>query len=258
VFVVTSMQVLLQSICPATLQAQLLLVQTAPAGQAMLQPPQLALLVVVSTQAVPHWVWLPEQLVLQALLLHTCPVVQAWPQVPQLLESEATQALLQLRVPEPQAQAPFVQVWPLPQALPQAPQFCASVWTFLQVPVQAICPEVHVGPVLGAGLAQPPAVIAVSRTAPRAVKRALCLFMSFLSRRVARPGGTGGADDAAPGRGEGPLIPQSPRARKSETVGRGTWAAARRRARATPRKNSHNLPCLPGLGRGYPRLRPLP
>jgi hypothetical protein len=144
------------------------------------------------------------------------------------------------------------------QLFPQLPQFCESVMTFLQVPLQAIWPELQVGPLPVAGWAQPPAVIAVSKTAPRAIKRALCLFMSFLSRRVARPGGTGGADDAAPGRGEGPLIPQSPRARKSETVGRGTWAAARRRARATPRKNSHNLPCLPGLGRGYPRLRPLP
>ena len=68
--------------------------------QACPQLPQFAALLVVSTQAVPHMVWLPEQVVPQLPLLQTWPFAQAFPQVPQLSPSEATQAPLQLIMPD--------------------------------------------------------------------------------------------------------------------------------------------------------------
>jgi hypothetical protein len=104
------MQAELHSIWPATLQLQLPPLQEAPAWQAMLQPPQLRTSVpFVTTHAVPHWVWPLGQLVPQVLPLQSWPLAQAWPQLPQLLESEGTQALLQLSVPEPHVHVPLLQ-----------------------------------------------------------------------------------------------------------------------------------------------------
>lgn len=42
-----------------------------------------------------------------------------------------------------QVQAPAVQVCPLPQAMPQAPQLAASVCKFLQVPEQLVWPAMQ-------------------------------------------------------------------------------------------------------------------
>jgi hypothetical protein len=69
------------------------------------------------------------------------------PQLPQLLVLEATQEPLQERSPPEQAQAPLVQVLPLPQALPQLPQFWLSVCRLTQAVPHCICPELQDGPV---------------------------------------------------------------------------------------------------------------
>ena len=78
-----------------TLSTQALLAQCWVDPQACPQVPQFAASLVVSTQAVPHSIWLPEQLELQLLLLQTWPVVQVVAQVPQWVASDATQVPLQ-------------------------------------------------------------------------------------------------------------------------------------------------------------------
>jgi len=99
--------------------------QTDPEGHAMPQPPQWYALFVVSTQALPHLVSAAPQLLWQLLPpLQTCPEAHMVPQPPQLLASAGTQV-------SPHAMRPALhwhllawQLWPAPQALPQAPQFC--------------------------------------------------------------------------------------------------------------------------------------
>jgi len=50
--------------------------------------------------------------------------------------------------PLPHAQEPFEQVAPLPQALPQAPQFCESLpFTLMHWPLQFVWPAPQVTPV---------------------------------------------------------------------------------------------------------------
>ena len=63
--------------------------------------------------------------------------LQTTPQVPQFWVSVSvfTQAAPQAVVPLPQVSAthrPAEQAWPLPQAVPQAPQFAGSVWRLAQ------------------------------------------------------------------------------------------------------------------------------
>jgi hypothetical protein len=95
-------------------------------------------------------------------LAQTCVPVQLWPHEPQLLVSWGTHALLQLRSPLPQTQAPLWQVEPLPHTLPQAPQFCESPpMTLMHWPLQSVCPVAQLVP--GAGFAQ----LATKRTQPR-------------------------------------------------------------------------------------------
>jgi len=70
--------------------------QTRPAGQVVPQPPQLSTSVpLVTTQAVPHRVCPPAQVVVQALLLQTSPVWQVVAQPPQWVASGETQVPLQ-------------------------------------------------------------------------------------------------------------------------------------------------------------------
>jgi hypothetical protein len=59
-----------------------------PAGQAFPQEPQLAGLLLRSTQVVPHFVWpLGHAISLQAPLMHCVPAPHTRPQEPQLLGS---------------------------------------------------------------------------------------------------------------------------------------------------------------------------
>jgi len=74
-----------------TLSTQALLAQCWVDPQACEQVPQFAASLVVSTQAVPHSIWLPEQLELQLLLLQTWGLVQVVVQFPQWVASDATQ-----------------------------------------------------------------------------------------------------------------------------------------------------------------------
>ena len=71
-----------------------------------------------------HAVSPAPQLAWQELLLHTCAPAHVVVQLPQWLASEATQAPLQASRPAVHWHWPAWQVWPVPQALPQAPQFC--------------------------------------------------------------------------------------------------------------------------------------
>jgi hypothetical protein len=91
---------LLPPVPVVTLSTQELLAQCWVAVQAMLQLPQFALLLVVSTQLDPHKVWPLAQLELQLLLLQTWPVLQAVEQFPQWVPSDATQEPLQYSCPD--------------------------------------------------------------------------------------------------------------------------------------------------------------
>jgi hypothetical protein len=159
----TFTQAPLHSICPETAQAHAPLMQVDPPEQTVPQPPQLALSVAVSAQAPPgHIVAPPLHMVEQALLLQTWPLGQALVQLPQWVLSEAMQLLLQLSRPALQTQEPAWQLMPLPQDLPQVPQFCVVV-TSVQTPLQLIwpapqltpVPPVPLGGVLDVGVAQP-------------------------------------------------------------------------------------------------------
>jgi hypothetical protein len=113
-----------QSICPDVEQPHTPPLQTEPAGHALPHAPQLSALFIVFTHAPPeHWVSPPAQVDLQELLLQTCPEPQELPQLPQLLASAGMQAPLQASRPAEHSQLPAWQLWPAPQALPQAPQF---------------------------------------------------------------------------------------------------------------------------------------
>jgi hypothetical protein len=89
------------------------------------QPPQFSAFVVVSTQApLEHSVSLPLQLDWQEPPLQTWPAAHLVPQPPQLFASAGMHAPPQASSPAVHAHCPAWQVCPLPQALPQAPQFC--------------------------------------------------------------------------------------------------------------------------------------
>ena len=82
-----------------TLSTQALLAQCWVEVQACPHAPQFPSLLVVSTQAVPQAISLPEQLELQLLLLQTSLLWQAVAQFPQWLASDATHEPLQLSMP---------------------------------------------------------------------------------------------------------------------------------------------------------------
>ena len=84
------------------------------------------LLLVVSTQAVPHVIWPLVQVELQALLLQTWLAWHVVVQLPQWVASDATQEPLQSSSPAWQPHAPFRQVWPPRQGMPQPPQLFES------------------------------------------------------------------------------------------------------------------------------------
>ena len=64
--------------------------------------------------------------------------VHAVRQLPQWVASDGTQLLLQRRNPKLHTHAPAVQLCADPQTLPQLPQFCESVETFVQPWLHAI------------------------------------------------------------------------------------------------------------------------
>jgi len=78
-------------------------------------------------------------------LPHCWPAAQTLPQPPQLRGSvsTSTQASPHLLVSPPQAQLPFRQEAPLPQALPQLPQLVPSLRSCTQRPLQTVSPAPH-------------------------------------------------------------------------------------------------------------------
>lgn len=80
-----------------------------------------------------------------------CPAGQTVLQLPQFSPSDcrSTQVACPFTVHKvlapwhAEAQAPAWQAWPEGQAFPQVPQFAASVWVFVQVLPQAVCPVGH-------------------------------------------------------------------------------------------------------------------
>ena len=123
--VFVSTQAFAHSIWPAIEHPQTPPLHTEPAGHWFPHEPQFSALLRVSTQAPPeHCVSPAPQLDWQALPLHTCPPEHAVEQPPQWLASEATQAPPHASSPAVHMQALAWQVWPVPHALPQAPQFC--------------------------------------------------------------------------------------------------------------------------------------
>jgi hypothetical protein len=96
--VLVSTQAEPHSICPATEHPHVPALHAAPAGQVMLQPPQLrgSFPLVVAQAPFEQAVAPAEQLVAQAPALQTCPEGQAFVQLPQWLASDETQVPLQL------------------------------------------------------------------------------------------------------------------------------------------------------------------
>jgi hypothetical protein len=81
----------------------------------------------VSTQAVPHTIWPPEQLELQAPLLQTWLLWHIVVQSPQWVASDATQDPLQSSSPDWHLHWLLWQVRPAPeQGMPQPPQLFGS------------------------------------------------------------------------------------------------------------------------------------
>jgi hypothetical protein len=143
--------------------------------------PQFAALLVVSTQAVPQSIWLPEQLVPQLLLLQTWLPVQTVEQVPQWVASEATQEPLQLSMPEGHLHWLSWQVCPPEQELPQTPQLLESLAVFTHAEPQSVCPELQVTPVPPVPL--PPVPVALLPPVPELPPCALVQA----AERIAKP-----------------------------------------------------------------------
>jgi len=129
-----------------TLSTQELLTQFWVDVQAVLQLPQFALLLVVSTQLDPHKVCPLAQLELQLLLLQTWPVLQVVEQLPQWVASEATQEPLQLSMPDGHLHTLSWQVCPPEQGFPQTPQLFTSDEVSTQFVPQGVSPPLQVGP----------------------------------------------------------------------------------------------------------------
>jgi hypothetical protein len=174
--------VLLPPVPVVTLSTQLLLAQCWVVVQACPQEPQFAALLVVSKQAVPHMVWLPEQVEPQLLLLQTSPVAQVIEQLPQWVASDATQEPLQKICPDAHLHTLPWQVCPPGQALPQTPQLLTSEVTSTQVEPQAICPELQVTPVPPVPL--PPVPVELLPPVPRMVPG--CALVQA-AERIAKP-----------------------------------------------------------------------
>jgi hypothetical protein len=139
---------LLPPVPVVTLSTQELLAQCWVDVQALLQLPQFALLLVVSTQLDPQSVCPLAQLELQALLLQTWPVAQAVAQLPQWVASDATQEPLQLNMPDGHLHWLSWQVCPPVQGLPQTPQLFTSDEVSTQFVPQAVCVPLQVVPTM--------------------------------------------------------------------------------------------------------------
>ena len=178
-----------------TLSTQALLAQCWVEPQACPQVPQFAALVVVSTQAVPQSIWLPEQLELQLLLLQTWPVVQAIEQLPQWVASEATQEPLQLSMPDGHLHWLSWQVCPPEQGLPQTPQLFESLAVFTHVAPQSVCVASQVGPLPPVPLppvpVEPPvpelppfalvqAAVRITKPSPKSHARAVLVIATYI------------------------------------------------------------------------------
>jgi hypothetical protein len=112
----------------------------------LLQVPQWAVVVLVSTQT-------PPQVVCpighpQAPFVHAWPPEQRLPHEPQLVASVSTSGQLLPHCISPAAQVaeqvPLEQNSPAPQAVSQVPQLAPSEPTFTQPDAQAVRPAVHV------------------------------------------------------------------------------------------------------------------
>jgi hypothetical protein len=121
--VAVSTQVPPQSVVPVG-QPQAPPMQTLPPLQVVPQAPQLALSDLVSTHEPPQLVRVPAQLAPQVPTEQTWPAVQAVVHEPQWAGSAftSTQVPEQSRLPGSQTQAPFEQILPPEQVVPQAPQ----------------------------------------------------------------------------------------------------------------------------------------
>jgi hypothetical protein len=125
---------------------QIPFVQLSPLAHAWLQPPQFAVLVLVSTQPDPHSIC-PATVQPHAPALQTAPGAQVVPQPPQLSGSfpfvTAQDPLGHIVVPEEQleAQAPALQTSPSLQTVVQSPQWLLSDDT--QAPLQLSSPAWH-------------------------------------------------------------------------------------------------------------------
>lgn len=109
--------------------------------------PQFSALLVTSTHApFEHRVSPDPQLDWHELPLQTCPVVQLCEQPPQWLASGGTQLPPQSSKPALQRHWPDWQVSPVPQALPQRPQFCWSAVRSLQAVPHMARPPAHGAP----------------------------------------------------------------------------------------------------------------
>jgi hypothetical protein len=149
VLVFVSTQVPLHCIWPATGQAHWLFMHVVPPVHLLLHEPQLfgSVLSVAHTPPEQSIVPVGHPIEEHAPLAQTCVPVHLLPHWPQLLVSCETHWLLQLSRPLPQAQWPFWQVEPVPQTVPQPPQFCESLPCRLThwVP-QAVWPLAQVTP----------------------------------------------------------------------------------------------------------------
>jgi hypothetical protein len=95
-----------------------------PKRQVTPQAPQFWLLVLVSTQFKPHWVWPAGQLARHMPLLQNWPGSQVVPQPPQLSASMASSTHLLLQSVDPCGHRQLAAVHTVPpvQTMPQAPQ----------------------------------------------------------------------------------------------------------------------------------------
>jgi hypothetical protein len=127
---------------PGAPSTQALLAQCWVDEHACPQLPQFGLLVVVSTHAVPHTVWPPEQPELQALLLQTWLAWHVIVQLPQWVASDATQDPLHSSSPGWHLHWLFWQVRPVPEhGMPQPPQLFESDEVSTHSWPQAVSPE---------------------------------------------------------------------------------------------------------------------
>jgi hypothetical protein len=119
-------------------------------AQGLLQAPQFLASLVKSTQAPLHAASGAMQL--HAPIWHSSKSAQAWVHEPQcswwVERSKQPPEHSVWPAPQPEAQVPLRQTWPVEQALPQAPQFFGSPEVSEQTSPQRVKPVLH-WPVMG-------------------------------------------------------------------------------------------------------------